>query len=104
VESPSVTVGTAEEYAFWLSQLKALLTELGGDPSQLERVNARYNYSGNRITIYRLADPDDERSVADTLSHELLHAVLYQMGERRAARGIDLVGKPVGNPLRIGGI
>jgi hypothetical protein len=104
VEHPHVTVGTPAEYAYWESQLRKFVTAQGGDPANIERVDARLNYKGNRITLYRLADPSDERSVADTLSHEFLHSLLYQMDELLAARLIDLVGKPVGNPGRIGGI
>ncbi|MCI4352672.1 MAG: hypothetical protein L3K14_04710 [Thermoplasmata archaeon] len=80
------------------------LTELGADADALERVDARYNYKGNRITLYRLADPANEGSVAETISQEVLHALLFQMGERFAARAIDLIGKPVGNAARTGGI
>jgi hypothetical protein len=104
VEHPTISVGTQEEYAYWESRLRKFLADLGADPGDLERVDARYNYKDNRITLYRLANPSEDRSVADTISHEFLHALLYQMGEDRAARAIDLVGKPVGNPARIGGI
>jgi hypothetical protein len=104
MEHPSVTVGTSEEYTYWKSRLATFLRDRGGESDELEQVNARLNYRDNRITLYRLADPGDERSVADTISHEILHALLYQMEELRAARLIDLVGKPVGNPARIGGI
>jgi hypothetical protein len=104
MEHPSVSVGSPDEYAFWKSRLTEFLVERGGEASDLERVDARLNYKGNRVTLYRLADPSNELSVADTFSHEILHALLYQMGELRAARLIDLVGKPVGNPRRVGGI
>jgi hypothetical protein len=104
VEHPTVVVGTASEYAYWESRLREYLAAGGRDPANLERVDARLNYKENRITLYRLADSTVELSVADTLAHEFLHALLYQMGEEWAARMIDLVGKPVGNPARVGGI
>ncbi len=104
MEHPSVTIGTPEEYSYWKARLSTFLRDRGGEADELEQVDARLNYRDNRITLYRLADPADERSVADTISHEILHSLLYQMEELRAARLIDLVGKPVGNPARIGGI
>jgi hypothetical protein len=104
VEHPSISVGTPKEYAYWEARLRSFLVDEGLNPDSLEQVDARYRYKDNRITLYRLANPADERSVADTLSHEFLHALLYQLGEQWAARGIDLVGKPVGNPARVGGI
>jgi len=88
----------------WESRLRKFLTAMGRDADSLERVAARYNYRDNRITLYHLPDPGNEQSVVDTLSHEWLHAILFQLGERFAARAIDLVGKPVGNPARTGGI
>lgn len=104
MDHPTVAIGTPEEYAYWKSRLSSILAERGGEVDQLEQVDARLNYRDNRLTLYRLSDPAEERSVADTISHEILHALLYQMGELRAARMIDIVGKPVGNPARIGGI
>lgn len=104
VAHPTVSIGTPAEYAYWEARLRRYLVSMGASADALERVDARYNYRENRITLYRLADPSNSGSVADTLSHELLHALLYQMGEEYAARAIDLVGKPVGNPARIGGI
>jgi hypothetical protein len=104
VEHPGISVGTPQEYLHWLSEWRKTLQSMGADPNALERIDARYNYRRNRITLYRLDDPRDEVSVADTLSHELLHAVLFQMGERWAARMIDLVAKPPGNADRAGGI
>jgi hypothetical protein len=103
-EPPSLTVGSPREYALWEARLRNFLVSMGREASSLERVDARYNYKDNRITIYRLADPKDELSVIETLSHESLHAILYQLGEHFAARAIDLVGKPAGNPGRTGGI
>jgi hypothetical protein len=104
VETPAIRVGTPEEYAHWEAELRTFLTGMGRDPSNLERVDARYHYNTNQITLYHLANPSDEFSVADTISHEVLHALLYQMGERLAARAIDWAGAPVGNPRRAGGI
>jgi hypothetical protein len=104
VEHPSITVGTPEEYRYWMSRLTEFVTERGGEADTLERVDARLHYRDNRLTLYRLARPDDPLSVADTISHEILHALLFQMGELWAARMIDLVGKPVGNPARVGGL
>lgn len=104
MEHPRVRIGTPEEYAYWSARLTTFLRDRGGEADELEQVNARLNYKDNRLTLYRLRDPADERSVADTISHEILHALLYQMDELRAARLIDLVGKPAGNPARVGGI
>jgi hypothetical protein len=104
VESPTITVGSPKEYAIWETRLRQFLAELGADANNFKQVDARYNYKSNRITLYRLSDPSDELSVAETISHEFLHAVLFQMGEHSAARLIDLVGKPARNSGRIGGI
>jgi hypothetical protein len=104
VEPPTISVGTAQEYAHWVSELRKFLAGIGADARAFERVDARYNYKENRIVLYRLADPADETSVAETISHETLHALLYQMGERFSARTIDLIGKPVRSPARTGGI
>jgi len=103
-DQPSITVGTPQEIAFWAARLRKFLMELGADAGDFKQVDARYNYKGNRITLYRLANPSDELSVADTISHEFLHGLLYQIGEHTAARLIDMVGRPAGNPSRIGGI
>jgi hypothetical protein len=104
MEHPRVSVGTPEEYAYWKSRLAEAIRERTGKVDELEQVDARMNYRANRITLYRLPRPDDELSIAETLSHELLHALLYQLGEVWAARLIDFVGKPVGNAARVGGI
>jgi len=104
MEPPIVSVGSRAEYAYWEARLRRLYEQWGARGREFERVDARYNYRTNRITLYQLADPHEERSVADTLSHEILHAVLFQEGERDAARAIDLVGRPVGDPTRRGGI
>jgi iron uptake system EfeUOB component EfeO/EfeM len=84
--------------------LLQLLSGGGATPDLLEQIDARYNYLENRISLYRLAEPYDEYSVAETLSHEYLHALLDQLGERRAARTLDLVSRPVRGGARIGGI
>ena len=104
MEPPKVTVGNPAEYRYWEARVRRFLEGRRKSTIVLERVDARYNYRENRITLYHLADPSDERSVADTLSHEYLHALLYQIGEEWAAHAIDLIGKPVGNPARAGGI
>jgi hypothetical protein len=104
VKPPDISVGTPEEYSHWVSELRKLLSEIGRDPGTLQQVDARYHYKDNRVTLYRLADPSNPLSIADTISHELLHALLYQMEEGHAARAIDWVGKPVGDPGRVGGI
>jgi hypothetical protein len=104
MEHPSVRIGTPEEYAYWKARLTSFVVDRGGEADELEQVDARLNYKANQITLYRLSNPLDERSVGDTISHEILHALLYQMEELRAARLIDWVGKPVGNPARVGGI
>lgn len=104
VNPPTITVGSSKEYALWAGRLRKFFSELGANPDDFKQVDARYNYKGNRITLYRLANPSDELSVADTLSHEFLHGLLYQLGEEWAARMIDLVGKPAGNPARAGGV
>jgi len=88
----------------WVARLQEFLIELGAGADDFKQVDARYNYKDNRISLYRLADPSNELSSVDTISHEFLHGLLYQMGEHGAARRIDLVGKPPGNRARIGGI
>jgi hypothetical protein len=104
VEPPTIGVGTPQEYAQWLSRLRQFLRSLGADADAIEQVDARFNYKENRITLYRLSDPAEERSVAETLSHEYLHALLYQQGEPFAARALDLVSRPVRSGKRVGGI
>jgi hypothetical protein len=104
VDAPRVSVGSPKEYAYWKSRLAEFVTERGGEAGDLEQVDARMNYRENRVILYQLPDPRNELSIAETLSHETLHALLYQMGELWAARLIDFVGKPVGNPRRVGGI
>jgi hypothetical protein len=104
MEHPGVAVGTPEEYAYWKARLSTFLRDRGGEADELEQIDARLNYRENRMTLYRLYDPKEERSVADTISHEILHALLYQMEELRAARAIDRVGRPAGHPERVGGI
>ncbi len=104
MEHPRVSVGTPAEHAYWSARLSAFLRDRGGEADELEQVNARLDYKDNRITLYRLADPSEERSVADTISHEVLHAVLYQMDELRAARTLDLAERRLGDPERTGGL
>jgi hypothetical protein len=104
VDPPSISVGNPKEYAFWVSRLRRFLEHRGIQPDELEQVDARYNFRANRIVLYRLADPSSELSVAETIDHEILHALLDQLGERRAARAIDLISRPVGHSMRVGGI
>ena len=104
MEPPTVTIASPEEYTYWNSRLSRFRSDRGGEADERDMVNARLNYRDNRITLYRLADPSDEVSVVGTLSHETLHSLLYQMEELRAARLLDVVGKAVGNPERVGGI
>jgi|HubBroStandDraft_1064217.scaffolds.fasta_scaffold585120_2 hypothetical protein len=102
--TPTMAVGTPQEYALWVARLRKFLTNLGGSADNLEQVDARFNYRENRITLYLLSDPTNEWSVAETLSHEYLHSILFQMGEPYAARALDLVSKPVRGGERRGGI
>ncbi|MCI4372661.1 MAG: hypothetical protein L3K02_03340 [Thermoplasmata archaeon] len=104
MRSPTIVIGSPKEYATWVSRLRSFLSETGADPNNLEQVDARFNYNENRITLYRLSNPTDERSIAETISHEFLHALLFQEGERFAARTLDLVSRPVRGGERIGGI
>ena len=104
MEPPAVGIGTREEYELLNDRARSLLRAEGISPDQLERVDARFNYRSNRITLFHLQDSCDATSVADTISHELLHALLDQAGERHAARLIDLVCRPVGDPDRRGGL
>ena len=98
VEQPKISVGTPTEYAFWVSRLRNFLRRRGARPVELEQVDARYNFETNRIILYRLADGSCELSVAETLSHEVLHSLLEQLGEHYAARAIDLVSRRSGTP------
>ncbi|MGI0155908.1 MAG: hypothetical protein ACREDE_07245, partial [Thermoplasmata archaeon] len=66
-----------------------MLEEAGRDPASLDRVDATINYARNRIILFNLADPQRETSVADTVSHEVLHALLEELGELWAARSLD---------------
>lgn len=100
----TITVGTRAEYARWIARWRRFLTARGLSADTVSQIDARYNFRENRITLYRLAEPRDERSVSDTLAHESLHALLLQLDEPWAARAIDLVAKPPGNPGRIGGL
>jgi hypothetical protein len=104
VVPPKIIVGTVPEYAEWEAKARRFLRESGGDPASLERVAATFNYARNRIILFRLADPGRELSVAETLSHEFLHSLLEQLGERWAARALDLVARPALDGLRTGGV
>jgi hypothetical protein len=103
LRAPTISVGSPTEYARGESRAREYLREYQIDPDQLLRVDARIDYRGNRITLFRLQDPRDPLSVGDTISHEVLHALLDQAGEWLAARTLDLVCKPVGDPDRRGG-
>jgi hypothetical protein len=104
VDQPKISVGTRAEYAYWLSRWRGFLVAQGGQADDIEQVDARFNFEDNRIVLYCLTDPSDERSVAETIAHEYLHALLEQIGETRAARELDLVSKPVRSGSRVGGI
>jgi hypothetical protein len=103
-EHPSIKVGSRQEYLNWKSRARIYLRELGRDPAALERVDATFNYRLSRILLFNLPDPTRELSVAETISHEILHALLEQMQERWGARALDRVVKPVGDANRVGGI
>jgi hypothetical protein len=77
---------------------------MGKDPTSLDRVDATFSYSANRILLFNLPDEHRALSVAETLSHEILHSLFEQMGERWAARALDQIAAPVGDTNRIGGI
>src|SRR5579863_6220448 len=100
MDAPSIEVGSPTEYAEWVARAREYLREFRRDPDQLDYVDARFGYRSNRITLLRLQDPHRELSVSDTLSHEVLHSLLDQLGERYAARTLDMVCRPVGHPLR----
>jgi hypothetical protein len=104
MEPPRISVGSKAEYAYWLARLRGSLAEDGGRADNIEQVDARYNYRDHRITLYHLSDPTDPLSVAETLSHEYLHALLDGLGEPWAARELDLVARPVRGGTRLGGI
>ncbi|MFZ0891952.1 MAG: hypothetical protein WB778_02045 [Thermoplasmata archaeon] len=101
---PLIQVGTPHEYLDWVAKARAYLREFGKDPTSLERVDATFNYSRNRILLFNLPDEHRELTVAETLSHEILHSLFEQMDERWAARTLDQVATPVGDPNRVGGI
>jgi hypothetical protein len=104
IHAPRISVGTPKEYAYWIARLREFWATAGASADDVEQVDARYNYASNRITLYRLRDPANELSVAETISHEFLHAWLNQSGEPWAARQLDLVAKPARSADRIGGI
>ena len=99
-----ISIGTPQEYSDWVSRLRAVYEARGAPANAIEQIDARYHYRSNRITLYRLPDPTDPVSIAQTLSHEFLHALLYWTGERTAARMIDFVARRVGSSQRVGGI
>jgi hypothetical protein len=101
---PTISAGTPAEYARGEARAREYLREYQIDPEQLVRVDARFDYLSNRIILFRLQEPGNELSVGDTVSHEILHALLDQEGEWLAARTLDLVCKPVGDPDRRGGL
>lgn len=101
---PIVHAGTPAEYAAWNARAQRFLRESGRDPADLERIDATISYSSNRILLFALLVPGEPYSVAETLAHEVLHALLDQLGERRAARALDYVSRPAGLPGRSGGI
>lgn len=104
MEHPTVSVGTPEEHAYWATRFETFLRDRGGEADARGRILARLDYAENRMTLYGLPDARDERSAADTVSHELLHALFYQLDELRAARTVDLVARPPDDPGRVGGI
>ncbi|MFZ1024072.1 MAG: hypothetical protein WAN87_08050 [Thermoplasmata archaeon] len=101
---PLVRIGTRREYLDWVTRARIYLREFGKDPTSLERVDAAFNYAQNRILLFNLPDGHRELSVAETLSHEILHSLFDQMYERWAARALDQIATPVGDPNRVGGI
>lgn len=104
VDAPTIAVGNPAEYAYWVARLSKFLEERGAGPDLIDQVDARYNYRQNRITLYRLRVPAEPLSVAETISHEFLHALLNGMGEWTAARQLDLVARPARGDRRVGGI
>jgi hypothetical protein len=97
-------VGTTADYRKYEDRARRYLQELGRDPASLDRVAATINYRENRVLLFGLPDPSEELSVVDTLAHELLHAILDQLGEGWAARRLDEVVRPVGRADRVGGV
>lgn len=104
VVPPRLRVGSPAEYARWTARARLFLRQSGNDPGTLERVAATFNYASNRVLLFHLPDPRNELSIADTLAHEFLHSLLDQLGERAAARRLDGVAAPVGDPERRGGV
>ncbi len=104
VVPPHISIGTPREYDEWVTRLRKAFGANGAASDSIEQIDARYNYRSNRVTLYRLPDGTDPLSIAQTLAHEFLHALLFQMGEGMAARMIDFVARPVGSPDRVGGI
>lgn len=103
-EHPRVLVGTPEGYGAWRDKARTLFRESGRDPESLDRIDTTINYRQHRILLFHLADSRNETSAADTLSHEVLHSLLEQFGERWAARSLDLISKEPGDRDRVGGV
>jgi hypothetical protein len=101
---PFIRLGSRREYADWVAKARVYLRESGSDPASLDRVDATFNYARNRILLFNLPDARQEISVAETISHEVLHSLFEQLNERWAARALDQIAAPVGDPGRVGGI
>ncbi len=104
MEHPTIAIARPEEAAYWATRLGEFLRTRGGEADALERIDTRLDYRANRVTLYGLPDPANELSVADAISHEILHALLYQLEELGAARRMDLVSTPAGDARRAGGL
>jgi hypothetical protein len=104
MQLPTIVVGTRAQYQLWEVRAQEFLKSQQICPDQLDRVDSTINYTRNRITLFNLQDPSDEWSIADTLSHEILHSLLEQLGERWATRSMDMICKPVKSPERRGGV
>ena len=103
-EHPRIDLGSTRAYRYWTARAREYLRESGRDPAALDRTDATINYAQNRMILFHLADPRNELSVAETVSHEVIHALLEQLGERGAARALDSVARSVGRVDRAGGV
>jgi hypothetical protein len=103
-EHPLVEIGSSRDYRYWNARAREYLRESGRDPATLDRTDATINYDRNRVLLFNLPDPRNELSVGETFSHEVVHALLEQLGERWAARSLDAIARPAGAPDRIGGV
>ncbi len=101
---PFIKIGSRREYLAWETRARTYLQELGGNPETLDRVDATFNYARNRVLLFNLPEPARDLSIAETVSHEILHSLLEQLRERWAARTLDRVARPVGSADRAGGI